>query len=222
MRHGRHLTHGAPSMLPNGALTCSTSTSNAAFAFVLFHINSQGFQSGNDTPFPPVFGVLLLENLPLGLDDQSCGGMIAPAQFNEVGAKLAEHFPVDFAILIQLVLSSHQKTRHGQERHVVSETTCVFAQLRCVSFDAAHCFQGILLEEPFAVTTLAPLGEILLAHGFSVEFAFDHGAHRRKRVEPRDQRAALFAVLEAAVELLADFAGKTGDFAIARFIHGLD
>jgi hypothetical protein len=41
----------------------------------------------------------------------------------------------------------------------------------------------------------------------------------RQSVEPREQRTALSAVLQAAVQFIADFTRQAGDFSVAG--HGL-
>lgn len=73
-----------------------------------------------------------------------------------------------------------------------------------------------------STAALAPLGEVLFADRFAIKLGCEHDNHRWKRIEPCREGFALFAVLQAAVELFADHAGKPGDFSVSWFIHWSD
>ena len=79
--------------------------------------------------------------------------------------------------------------------------------------------QGFLLEEPIPVAALLPLGEVLGADGFTDENGGHDGLDFGKGVEPGGQVFGLLAVVEAAIQLVADAAGEAGYFAGASGVH---
>ena len=72
---------------------------------------------------------------------------------------------------------------------------------------------GVFVAQPILEPALAPLAEVVLGDGASVEIVLEDFFDFGEGVEPGDETGADFAVGEAAVELIADEARETGDFA---------
>jgi len=89
-----------------------------------------------------------------------------------------------------------------------------------LELDGSDCFasgeigdlaQCLLLEEPFAIAALFPVGKVGFVDGAFLEIALEDGLGFREGIEPVDELAAGFAVVEAAVEEGAKFAGEAGE-----------
>src|SRR6266566_8918814 len=78
--------------------------------------------------------------------------------------------------------------------------------------------ESVLAYEPVAVAAMPPLGEVDFVEGPPVEAGGKHGLDFGDGVEPFEDGVGLFAVVEAAIELLTDVVGEAGDFSGA---HGL-
>ena len=79
--------------------------------------------------------------------------------------------------------------------------------------------EGVLAEEPVAVATEAPLGEVCGGDGAAVEVGGEEGLDFGEGIEPVEEGWGQFAVVEAVVELFADGVGEAGDFAGAGHRH---
>jgi len=88
-----------------------------------------------------------------------------------------------------------------------------------LELDGSDCFasgeigdlaQCLLLEEPFAIAALFPVGKVGFVDGAALEIALEDGLGFREGIEPVDELAAGFAVVEAAVEEGAKFARDDG------------
>jgi hypothetical protein len=82
--------------------------------------------------------------------------------------------------------------------------------------ELGHPGAGVFLAEPFLETTLAPFAEVLFADGASTEMGVEDVSDLGEAVEPGDEMGTDFAVSEAVVELVAECARETGDFAGAH------
>jgi hypothetical protein len=79
--------------------------------------------------------------------------------------------------------------------------------------EAVEPVDALLVEEPVLVAGAAPFGEILVGDGFAAkEFGHDFFGFGQA-VDPREDGAAEFAVVEAAVQFFTGFGGEAGDFA---------
>jgi hypothetical protein len=129
---------------------------------VIFHECDESFVAFFDSAVHCIHGARFLDELLLALDEEPFARMIAAAQGDEVATKLAEHFPVEAAVLIDHLLSGDEITGGEPEGDVVGELAGVLADLDHFEVDAADGFDGVLLDEPLLVAALAPLGEVLL------------------------------------------------------------
>src|SRR6266566_3882011 len=78
--------------------------------------------------------------------------------------------------------------------------------------------ESVLAYEPVAVAAMPPLGEVDFVEGPPVEAGGEHGLDFGDGVEPFEDGVGLFAVVEAAIELLTYVVREAGDFSGA---HGL-
>ena len=78
--------------------------------------------------------------------------------------------------------------------------------------------ESVLADEPVAVAAMPPLGQVDFVEGAPVEVGGEHGLDFGDRVEPFEDGVGLFAVVEAAIELLTDVVREACDFSAA---HGL-
>ena len=85
--------------------------------------------------------------------------------------------------------------------------------------EVAGLFEGFLPEDPVLVAAGFPFGEVLFADGVALEAFGEDLPGFGLTVEPGDEFDALFAAVEAAVELVAEGAGEAGDFTVAGFSH---
>jgi hypothetical protein len=77
--------------------------------------------------------------------------------------------------------------------------------------------EEIVAELPFDEAALAPLGDVLLVDGLSVEGGAAEGFFDlRERVEPMGDVAARLVAIEAEVDFVTEGGGETGDFAGTR------
>jgi hypothetical protein len=108
----------------------------------------------------------------------------------------------------------------GQGGQVVGQAhdAGLFGEMLGVAGDGAGPVAGLLVLLPFEKSALPPFAEVLFVNGAAVEVAGERLLHWVLGVEPLDKGGALFAVVEAAVELFADGARQAGDFAVAD--HG--
>ncbi|MGO8679047.1 MAG: hypothetical protein ACLQVX_24675, partial [Limisphaerales bacterium] len=73
---------------------------------------------------------------------------------------------------------------------------------------------GFLLAQPFRVAALLPFGEILFVDGAAAEMLFEDVLNGGQAIEPFDQFFALFAVFDAAAQVVADAFWQPGDFSV--------
>ena len=92
-------------------------------------------------------------------------------------------------------------------------------ELGGVGGEFAGVFEEFLGGKPVEKAAVIPFGEVLGADGDAGEVFCEDGLDFGKGVEPFDEFYAGFAVVEALVELVAEGAGETGDFAGA--FHGI-
>jgi len=104
------------------------------------------------------------------------------------------------------------------EKEVVAhgfEGVVAFVVLLDVGFffgETMEPVDALLVEEPVLVAGAAPFGEILMGDGFAIEeFGHDFPGFGQT-IHPRENGAAEFAIVEAAVEFFAGLGGEAGDF----------
>jgi hypothetical protein len=76
-------------------------------------------------------------------------------------------------------------------------------------------FTPLLPLLPVPATALLPFGQILLADGLVVEVGGKDGPGLGQGIQPGDELFAQLVIVQAAVELLLNGLGQTGDFSIA-------
>jgi len=76
--------------------------------------------------------------------------------------------------------------------------------------------ESVLAYEPVAVAAMPPLGQVDFVEGAPVEAGGKHGLDFGDGVEPFEDGVGLFAVVEAAIELLTDVVREAGDFSGAH------
>jgi len=64
--------------------------------------------------------------------------------------------------------------------------------------------ESVLADEPVAVAAMAPLGQVDFVEGATVEAGGERGLDFGDGVKPFEDGVGLFAVVEAAIELLTD------------------
>ena len=92
-----------------------------------------------------------------------------------------------------------------------------FGSLQCgAGFgDALDAGFAGLIRQPILVATVAPVGEVGFGDRLVIEFFGEKFFGLGEAIQPAEEFGALLAVLEAAVELVADGFGELGDFAEA-------
>jgi len=145
--------------------------------------------------------------------------MIAPAQGDEVAAKLVQGLPVELAVLIELGLGGPEVMRCEQEGNLFREIAGDGVEAHKVPVETGDRAHGFVLEKPFAITAFAPLREVLCADGFAVEFGIEDRANHWVRIEPLQNRASLLALEEASIQHIANRKRESGDLASAGHIY---
>jgi hypothetical protein len=81
--------------------------------------------------------------------------------------------------------------------------------------------EGDLLEEPLAVGTLFPLGEIVFGDWPASKHGGEHLIDFGAGIEPNEDLAAGLAVAQAKAYLLANVMWEPGDFTVGDVVHNL-
>ena len=155
------------------------------------------------------------------LEVQAFGGQFGAAQAGNVGAKLAQPSPFGGRVLLVGderfggggVVEGDPMSEPGADgiaQGLVAEGLFIIEVLNEI--------ESVLADEPVAVAAMTPLGEVDFVEGAPVEAGGEHGLDFGDGVEPFEDGVGLFAVVEAAIELLTDVVGEAGDFSGA---HGL-
>ncbi|MGA3267722.1 MAG: hypothetical protein ABSE16_12970 [Verrucomicrobiota bacterium] len=164
-----------------------------------------------------VFGLHLpLPALAIGAGLQ--GAMVVAADLGQLAEDLAEALPaVRRGGFVGEQFSADFDQFDGEEagEAVADFQAAGVGELGLIFDQGGDPLAGILLAEPIEVAAGLPFGEVLLADGASAELAVEDFADLVRLVEPVDEAFAGFAVLEAAVEFVADGVGETGDFSIS-------
>jgi hypothetical protein len=84
---------------------------------------------------------------------------------------------------------------------------------RILGGEAGGEFKGGVLDLRFAEGAFAVLGEVAAVDGFAVEVSVDDGLDFGEGVEPQEDGVWFLGVVEALIELIADLARETGEFA---------
>jgi hypothetical protein len=95
----------------------------------------------------------------------------------------------------------------------------VFRDLLGFIRDDTDPFARLLKFLPLVISALFPVREVLLVDGAAAEAGVEHLFHLAVRIEPFDETDTLLAIVETAVEFVADVAREAGDFAVAG--HGI-
>ena len=147
--------------------------------------------------------------------------MIAPAQGDEVAAKLVQGLPVELAVLIELGLGGPEVMRCEQEGNLFREIAGDGVEAHKVPVETGDRAHGFVLEKPFAITAFAPLREVLCADGFAVEFGIEDRANHWVRIEPLQNRASAWGACSPAksIQHIANRKRESGDLASAGHIY---
>src|SRR6266446_1134035 len=155
------------------------------------------------------------------LQVQAFGGQFGAAEAGNVGAKLAQPSPFGGRVLL---VGDERFGRGGVvEGDPMSESGAdgigqgLMAEGLFI-IEVLNEIESVLADEPVAVAAMAPLGQVDFVEGASVEAGGEHGLDFGDGVEPFEDGVGLFAVVEAAIELLTEVVRESGDFSGA---HGL-
>jgi len=158
---------------------------------------------------------------PAFLDGQLGGAVFAPAQVGDVAAHLMQNaqFLLEFIGHFAVPAVEEGGVAGGQHGGQAVGEAAVEDLLQFAGLEFADLVEPFAPGPPFGKAAVAPFGEVLFADGNAVELRLEHGAHFRAGVEPVEEGAAGFVVVEAAVEFRADLGGEAGDFSSAMGIH---
>jgi hypothetical protein len=143
------------------------------------------------------------------------GGLLAPLKGREGAGERAEVLEFEEGGIVGLAVPLVQGDQEpggknpdrvaGRERSGIVETGCI---VRRIAKGVDEFAAGL----PFNKTALAPLGEILFGDGLTMELGMEDFIDFGQAVEPLGELRPREVALKAAVEFVANFAGKTGDF----------
>jgi hypothetical protein len=165
-----------------------------------------------------LFRRLVVAGEAIAIEAEALGSVVTATELDGVSTELPQAPPLLGAVLCgeraggESVTGGDAVGEEVSNREVGVEVSGVLGKLPGER-------QGFLLEEPISVAALPPLGEVLGAYGFTGENGGHDGLNLGKGVEPGGQVFGLLAVVEAAVQLVADAAGEAGDFAGASGVH---
>ena len=160
-------------------------------------------------------------NIPgvaLAIQAEALGGVVTAAELDDIGTELAQAPPVLRAVQ-GLEPASGKGVTGG---HAVGEEFGEWEaglEVGGVLSKLPGEFLGILVEEPIAIAAVLPLGEVLGADRFAGEIRGHDVLDFGKGVEPGHEVFALVAIVNAAIQLVADVAGEAGDFSGAGGVH---
>ena len=185
---------------------------------VQFPLDVGTFSPGPEFVVALLPGVLLIEGEPAALEAEVVGVEFSAAEAGDIGRELVEELPFESGIGFGWERAGEGGILEGGPAcELFGERT---GERGVAEFlfvvEAAGDFEGVLANEPIAMTGATPFGEVLFRDGPAGKLRVESGFYFRKAVEPFEDGIAGFAVAEAAVELLADFEGEPGDFAFAE------
>jgi hypothetical protein len=154
----------------------------------------------------------------LRIETEALGSVVTATELDGVGTEFAQAPPLLGAVRCGERAGGESVTGGNGVGEEVSDREAG-AEARGVLGKLPGERQGFLLEEPISVAALPPLGEVLGADGSAGEDGRHDGLNLGKGVEPGGQVFGLLAIVEAAVQLIADAAGEAGDFAGASRVH---
>lgn len=157
------------------------------------------------------------------LQTQAFRVVIAAAQTGDVLTEGAQEFPVLALIGLPGQLAEGDRITGGDEsgQMIGQGPLAGLSELMGMRHEMFCLGQGGLLEEPFAVGSLFPLGKVGRANRLAAEGRRQDGLDLRHGVEPDDDLFAGLAFTQTVVDLLANQMGKPGDFAVGHIIHRL-
>jgi len=159
----------------------------------------------------------------LPVEAQPLDGMIAAAQSDHIAAESVQELPVfdgihDFA----QALKGQGVTGGDNGGEMVCDLALAgLGELARLGQEEGRLGQDLLSEEPVAVGTLFPLGEVGLANRPGGKGGGQQGLDFRQGVEPGDDLFGGLAVAQTGVDLFAKKMRKAGDFTMVRVGHGL-
>lgn len=157
---------------------------------------------------------------PRALDPQPLRVVIAPTQFDDVRAQLAQPPPALIAVALRHESRRHRVTRRQPARQEIGQRRVV-AGLRFpdVPAEPFRQFQRLLLREPVAIAPALPVTQVLRLDRPPAKLRVQHRQHLRLRIQPRHQAVPALAIVQPAVEFIAHRAWQPGDLSDARFAH---
>jgi hypothetical protein len=162
-------------------------------------------------------------NLELALEAHPLNGMIPATQSDHVVAEGAQEFQAGLGIGVVAELAPGQSILGGNigGKMVGDGAVAGLGELAGLGEETVGFGEGGLLEEPLAVGTLFPLGEVVFADGppgaGGGEGLLDFGAG----IEPGEDLCARLAVAQTETYLLANWVREAGDFTFWCLVHRL-
>jgi len=175
-----------------------------------------------DVFFALPFGVGKLDLNALAFEAKALGFVALALEAGDAGAELAEAAGVGVGVEV-----FGRQGAEGDGGVVKGEPAGEFvgeeAGQRFVAegffvFEVMRQGQGIVAGEPVPVAAVFPLGEVGRGEGLGGELGGEDGLDLGQGVEPVEEGWAGLVVEKAAVELVSDGEGETGDFSGAG--HG--
>ena len=157
-------------------------------------------------------------------EGEDLGAVVGQAEAVEGGEEFAEELPAGLGIFggVEEVSGGEGEVGGQELRDRVGEGGGAGggSELGGGFGEAVEAGALVLRFLPIGEPALLPVGEVNLIDGLGVEERGQDGLDFGEGVEPGGELFGFVAVVEALVELVADVAGKAGDFAVAVRVHG--
>lgn len=163
--------------------------------------------------------------LPFALRLETLGSLVTAAQGDDVPTHLAKEFPLGDTFSLgelfaedAVVGGEPRGERFGERRSAFG----IGAAGKDILAEVAGDLASLLFQKPLQEAALVPGGEVGWVDRLAVEFAGQDGLDLGECIEPGNEFEALFAIVQALVELGANLQWEAGDFAGAGGAHGCD
>ncbi len=163
--------------------------------------------------------LMLLHFEALALDEEAFGEEVAAAEAGDIGAELAEVGPSGGGVLFGYDerVSRGGVLKGGPVGELVGERFGEGLVAKGVLvLEVLDEIKRFLADEPIAEAAIGPFSEVDGTHGASAEVFGEDGTDFGQGIEPIEDGFGLLAVVEAAVELVADLMGEAGDFSVTH------
>jgi hypothetical protein len=173
-----------------------------------------------DVFFAAEFGIGELEFDTLAFEVNSLGLVLFALEASDIGGELAEQSPVGVGVEVfggESADGGGGVTKGEPAGEFVGEGAVKgFVAEGILVLEVTGESEGVEAGEPVAVAAAFPLGEVGRGDGLGGEVGGEDGLDLGEGVEPVEEGGAGLVVEEAAVKLVSDGEGETGDFARAR------